>query len=107
MMPEPMMLLLSIMVGVLLGTIFFGGLWWTIRRALASRQPALWVFISLPLRVGIAVGGFLLMAPGGWQRVLWCLLGFVLARLAVTWLTRLPSVQRATPAQEASHASES
>jgi F1F0 ATPase subunit 2 len=34
----------------LLGTIFFGGLWWTIRKGISSKQPAALFFFSLLLR---------------------------------------------------------
>ena len=46
---------------------------------------------SAVLRIGVALGGFYLVAGGDWARMLLCLLGFLLARLAVTWATRLPS----------------
>ena len=41
-----------------LGAIFFGGLWWTVRRGISSRRPALWFFGSLLLRMSIALAGF-------------------------------------------------
>lgn len=75
---------LALLAGGMLGLFFFGGLWWTLRRALASKRPALWVMGSLLLRVGITGGGFVLVSAGQWQRVLACLLGFLIARQAVT-----------------------
>ena len=89
-------LILAGMVGIILGAIFFGGLWWTVRRGVSSRRPALWFFFSMLLRMSITLGGFYFVARGQWQRLVLCLLGFVMARLAVTRLTR--------PRQEASHA---
>jgi F1F0 ATPase subunit 2 len=68
--------------------IFFGGLWWTIQKAVSSKLPALWFMGSLLLRMSIAVGGFYLVGRDSWQRMLMCLLGFVIARLMVTWTTR-------------------
>jgi F1F0 ATPase subunit 2 len=93
-------LVLSLLAGVLLGAIFFGGLWWTIRRGVSSKQPAAWFFFSLLIRTGIALAGFYFLARGDWRRVLFCLLGFILARLLVTWFTRVP-IARAPIAQEA------
>jgi F1F0 ATPase subunit 2 len=43
---------------------------------------------SLLLRMSIAVGGFYLIGREHWQRMLMCLLGFIIARLVVTWMTR-------------------
>ncbi len=77
---------LAALAGGALGLFFFGGLWWTLRRVLASRRPALWIFGSLLLRAGVTVGGFILVSAGQWQRVLACLLGFWIARQAVTRL---------------------
>jgi F1F0 ATPase subunit 2 len=74
--------------GLVLGTIFFGGLWWTVRRGLAAEQPALWFFGSLMLRMGLVLGGFYLAGGTDWQRWLMCFSGFVVARLAVHRLTR-------------------
>ena len=90
--------------GVLLGAVFFGGLWWTVVRGVTSRRPALWFIGSKLLRMGIALGGFYLVGGGSWQRWLLCLLGFVLARL-VTWrLIRSPAQSRPSQASEARYA---
>jgi F1F0 ATPase subunit 2 len=89
-MNETLALILTLLAGVLLGAIFFGGLWWTIRRGVSSKQPAALFFFSLLLRTGIALAGFYVVARGDWRRVLSCLVGFILARILVTWLTRVP-----------------
>ena len=97
--------MLAWVAGVLLGAIFFGGLWWTVRKGVSSQQPALWFFGSLLLRTSIALAGFYFVAGGHWERLLVCLLGFVMARLIVTRLTRPPVEHHNSPAKEASHAS--
>ena len=103
-MNETLILLLAWSAGGGLGTIFFGGLWWTVRQSVSSRRPALWLFGSWLLRMSIALSGFYFVAGGHWQRLLACLLGFVLARLLVTWLTRSSGKSRTGPALEISHA---
>ena len=87
-MNEILSLVPALVAGVLLGAMFFGGLWWTVRKGVSSKQPALWFFGSLLLRMGIALSGFYFASGGHWERMLLCLLGFVLARLIVTRLTR-------------------
>jgi F1F0 ATPase subunit 2 len=99
-MSETLTLALDSVAGLALGAIFFGGLWLTVRMALSSRQPALWFFGGLLLRMGIALGGFLLVAGGQWERLLACLAGFVVARIAVTSLTRLPQARHPDVASE-------
>jgi len=103
-MNETLTLALAWAAGGVLGAIFFGGLWWTIRKGVSSRQPAFWFFGSLILRMSIALAGFYFVSGGHWERLLLCLLGFVMARLAVTWLTRPPEETRTHQGQEASHA---
>ncbi len=103
-MNETLSLVPALVAGVLLGAIFFGGLWWTVRKGVSSKQPALWFFGSLLLRTSIALAGFYFFGRGHWERLVVCLLGFVLARLIVTRLTR--AVEKTTySAKESSHAS--
>lgn len=91
--------------GLLLGAIFFGGLWWTVVHAMASRQPALWFFASKFLRMGLVLGGLYLVCGGRWERWLVSLSGFVLARLATSWLTRSLSPRGDARVQETGCAS--
>ena len=103
-MNETLNLVLALLTGVLLGAMFFGGLWWTVRKGTASRRVGLWFFGSLLLRTSIALAGFHFVAGGHWERLLACLVGFVLARLIVMRLTR--AAEKPTfLARGASHAS--
>lgn len=80
--------LAAALAGAALGTLFFGGLWWTVRRAASSPRPALWFGPSLLLRMTIVVGGFYLVGGAQWPRLAGCTTGFVLARIAVLRLSR-------------------
>jgi F1F0 ATPase subunit 2 len=88
MMNETVSLMSALLAGGALGAIFFGGLWWTIRGALPSHAPALWFLGSFIARTSIALGGVLLVTRGDWRNAMACMLGFLAARGAVTWLTR-------------------
>ncbi len=79
---------LSYAAGAGLGAMFFGGLWWTVRRAIGSDRPALWFSGSLLLRTIVLLAGFYVVAGPRWERLLLCLLGFVTARVVVMRLTR-------------------
>ncbi len=81
-------LVLALLAGVGLGAIYFGGLWWTVRRAGSFRRPALSMLASVIVRMAVALGGFHLVAGASWQRLLLCLLGFVVGRAAVSWWVR-------------------
>ncbi len=86
---------LAFVAGVLLGAFFFGGLWWTVSRGLRSAHPAPLFLGSLLVRSAVVVGGFLLVSDGLWPRLLACGVGFLVARVAVTRLTRPREVSRA------------
>ncbi len=83
-------IVVSLLTGLLLGLLFFGGLWWTVQRILTARHPVALVMGSLLLRLGAVIIGMVLVAHGHWERFVVCLLGLVIARVAVTRLTRLP-----------------
>jgi F1F0 ATPase subunit 2 len=85
----------ALLVGVLLGAIFYGGLWWTVRSIVSSRRVSIWLIGSFLGRTIIAVGGFYIVSQGAWRSLLACLIGFFLARLCVGWLTRSPLDKKA------------
>ncbi len=103
-MSETLTLVLAWAAGGVLGAMFFGGLWWTVRKGLSSTQPALWFVGSVLLRMGITLAGFYFVSGRHWERLLLCLLGFVMARPVVTCLTRPAADTPTRPAPEASHA---
>jgi F1F0 ATPase subunit 2 len=80
-------LLLALAAGLVLGAVYFGGLWWTVLRGIGSRHAALWFFVSLLLRTAVAMLGFYLIARGSWERLVVSVAGFVVARFIVIWLT--------------------
>jgi F1F0 ATPase subunit 2 len=92
------------MAGSVLGALFFGGLWWTVRKVVSAKKPALWVFGSLLLRTSVALAGFYFVSGRQLDRLLSCLLGFVMARLLVTRLTRSSGEIARRPTHEASDA---
>jgi len=103
-MNETLKLTLVWLAGGALGAIFFGGLWWTVRRGFSSPRPALWFFGSLLLRMGIVLGGFYFLGRGNWHRLAVALLGFVIARFIVLRLTCPPGRTFHFEEKEASHA---
>jgi F1F0 ATPase subunit 2 len=104
MMNEISMLGLAGVAGVLLGALFFGGLWWTVRKGVSFKRPALSFLGSLLLRTGIVVAGFYVVSDGHWQRLLACLIGFAIARFIVVRITRLPIDSADARRAEARHA---
>src|ERR1035437_8068791 len=103
-MNESLILAFALVVGLLLGAIFFGGLWWTVRKGISSKSPALWFLGSMVLRMGIVLAGFYFIGRGDWQRLVTCLLGFIIARIIVMRLTRTPIEHGNSQVKEVNHA---
>jgi F1F0 ATPase subunit 2 len=94
-MNEPLSWILPLAGGLLIGALFFGGLWWTVRKGISSQRPALWFLFSMLARTGIALLGFYLVGREHWERWLPCLIGFTLARLLVQHGSRVPQASHA------------
>jgi F1F0 ATPase subunit 2 len=99
-----LILALALFAGLLLGAIFFGGLWWTVHRGLSSSRPAFWFLGSLLLRMSLVLVGFYFVGRGDWRRLVTCLLGFVVARFIVMRLTRAPIEPPHSAVKEAGNA---
>lgn len=81
-------LMQALVTGVVLGAIFFGGLWLTVKKGIGSEWAWIWFLISLLLRASIVIAGFYYIGRGQSESLLVCLLGFVMARSIVTQLTK-------------------
>lgn len=94
----------ALAAGLALGAFFFGGLWWSVRKGLASKTPARWFFGGALARMAVVVPGFYLAGNADWRRMALCLAGFFIARLAAVWLARAPARASHFPGKEAGHA---
>ena len=103
-MNETVTLVSAGVAGLFLGGFFFGGLWWTVRKGVSAKRPALLFLVSLVLRIVATVAGFAVVGDGHWQRLLVCLLGFVIARFMVTRFAGPPAEHYDATAKEAGHA---
>jgi len=96
---------LAFVTGTLLGGLFFGGLWLTVRTMINTKLPQIWFIVSLLLRTGITMAGFYFVCAGHLDRLVLCLSGFIIARFIVNRIIGTPTKSTNT-AQEASHASQ-
>lgn len=88
------MLVVSALAGVLLGIVYFGGLWWTVQRIEQDNRPVVILAVSFIVRMGLVLGGFFLISDGHVERLVVC--------LATFFLTRLFFVKRIQPTPERS-----
>ncbi|MBV8275769.1 MAG: ATP synthase subunit I [Verrucomicrobia bacterium] len=80
---EIITLSLAVLAGFLIGAIFFGGLWWTVLYGLKVKRPALLFILSLTARFGLALTGFYVVGGGQAERLVACLVGFIVSRALV------------------------
>ena len=72
--------------GAILGLLFYGGLWMTVRALAVTNRPLAVTLGSVTLRMAAVLAGSWFVAGGGWQNALACAAGFVFARIAVSRL---------------------
>ena len=73
-------LLLSFLVGSVMGVFYFGGLWYTVRQLPGANRPALLLIGSFALRLGLLLTAVYLLASAHWSYLLSALVGVLLAR---------------------------
>ena len=78
--------------GGVLGLLFFGGLWLTVRKSLDSKQPWLWFLSSMLLRSAATVSGFVFIAGNSPRRLIMSTAGFIAVKLVMIRLNR-PTVR--------------
>ena len=98
-------LLVVFAAGILLGTVFFGGLWWTIRRGLSSPHPARWFLAGFLVRMTFLLAALYYLSGGAWARLIILLAGILLGRSIVIRQTKSTG-KNAPPEQEVFHATQ-
>jgi len=93
-MKEISLLILPLLAGILVGAFFFGGLWWTTKKAVISKSPVFWFLGSLFVRLGVTVTAFYFIAQNRWERMVICLAGFIIARIIVQRMSRIPEIKQ-------------
>ncbi len=78
-------LTLSVLVGVLLGIFYFGGLWLTLQKITGSTYPYLLVLLSFLVRATVVLAGFYLLLRADWYYLLASLVGFIVARTVLAY----------------------
>ena len=73
----------SFVAGVILGLIYFGGLWLTVNKLPSKKHPAGWFLMSLLVRLSIVLTGFYLVSQGQVENLLVCLVGLIVGRLII------------------------
>lgn len=77
-----------LILGILLGTFFFGGLWLTVQYGLNSSKAVFIFFASFFIRMGICLGVFFYLSKFDW--ILFCaaLIGFQIGRIILRYFNQ-------------------
>lgn len=79
-------ILVTFLMGLVLGIFYFGGLWITVQKIPVVNNPALWTFVSFSFRIMIVLIGFYLVIGTRWENAVIALIGFILVRIvSVLW----------------------
>jgi len=84
----------AFLAGGAVGMIYFRLLWWTVRRIPESRHPAALVAGSFAVRLAVALAAFFFVMNGRWERMIVCLIGFLLVRQVMVARLRPTGVHR-------------
>ena len=76
--------LFSLSMGVGLGGLYFGGLWWTLKGIHQKNRPFGFIAISYLARTGICLVGFWLVLRHGIAALILSLIVFTLVRFILT-----------------------
>ena len=82
-MSELLWLAASLIVGIGLGGVYFGGLWWTVNRLMTAKNPVLIAPVSMLVRAAITVAGLYYVSDGRWLRLVVAMAGFIGVRVVL------------------------
>lgn len=71
--------------GLVLGGVYCAMLWFSVQRVYIARNPMLWLAATAVPRIAVPLASFYWVMDSRWERLLACLAGFVVARLAVQY----------------------
>lgn len=81
---------IALVSGCVLGGVFYGGLFWTVRHLSSIRRLGVGLFVSFVLRTLGVLLGFYYVSGQNFARLLFCVFGFTVARYVVLAITREP-----------------
>lgn len=87
--------------GALLGVLFFGGLFLTVKNGLSTRFPGGWFLVSMVLRMAVVVAGFYVLGQGEFLRFVAALAGFLLVRTLL--INRVPGLRETVLSKDSRH----
>ncbi len=85
-------------VGVLVGIVYFGGLWWTVKHLQGTESMTRLLAASWLIRNAFFLGVFFWVMQGNWLRLLAAFAGMVSVRIAMTVYMKIKNRKAAAEA---------
>jgi F1F0 ATPase subunit 2 len=83
--------MLEFIIGIILGILFFGGLYLTVGKLNEVKNPSFLVIFSFIIRMVILLGGLFYLSKKGYQAILLALMGIVLVKFIMIFMVNKPS----------------
>lgn len=81
-------MVIAFAAGILLGAFYFGSLWWVVSRVPKTQMPEVLMVASYFVRTTVVLAGFYFVMGGSWERLIVCLVGFLIARTVMIRILR-------------------
>ena len=72
--------MIAFLIGIVLGVLYFGGLYLSVERLNRVKHPSILMVLSFILRMGLLVVVFFYISKGGYKDILFTLGGLILVR---------------------------
>lgn len=76
--------MLAVFIGIIVGVIYFGGLYLSVQKITEVKHPSLLMVLSFVVRMAVLVVAFFYLSKGGYKNILFALLGVMAVRLVMT-----------------------
>jgi F1F0 ATPase subunit 2 len=77
--------MIAFFIGIILGIIYFGGLYLSIQKINQVKYPSLLMTLSFVVRMAILLGTFFYISKNGYKDILFALLAVILVRVIMTF----------------------
>lgn len=78
----------SFLMGIVLGIVFFGGLYLTTKKLPYAKNPALLMFLSITLRMIILLGGLYFVFDGDFIKLLVAIAGIFISKYIIVYFVK-------------------
>lgn len=85
--------MIAFFIGILMGIVFFGGLYLTVQKLSEVRNPALLMGVSFIARMAVLLAGFYYVSKDGYRQILFALLGAIAVRFIMIFLVNSPKAR--------------